>query len=320
MWPKNITGDGNASDFNRLLKFRHLDAHLLYSPSKLCRNLIGPLSSAVSTDMPETLAFEPIFPAHAIERCATTIYFDQQLPAKVFQKVIERADALFRNAGYERGGAFGVNVDAATGQVSPIGESISPANYVSPDRSNNFLVTSNALSMQTGRYVRWEPFIGQFEELMVPLVSLSADVVSIAGIQLDYLDRFFWTGNWENFDWRGLLQDKSDFVTDMARRTGRQWHCHSGWFEECVAPIRRLVNVNIDVVDAIRLGHPEPSPSISILTLFRDHIPVAPGQPVSTGIQSATLVAALGELHRDLKILLSRIITAAAAERIGLRV
>jgi uncharacterized protein (TIGR04255 family) len=270
--------------------------------------------------MPEIFAFEPIFPAHAIERCATTIYFDQQLPAKAFQKVIERADTLFRNAGYERGGAFGVNVDVATGRVSPVGDSISPASYISPDRSNNFLVTSNTLSMQTGRYIRWEPFVGQFEELMVPLVDLSADVVSITGIQLDYLDRFFWTGDWENFDWRSLLQDRPDFLTDMARQTGRQWHCHSGWFEERVAPVRRLVNVNIDVVDAVRHGRPEPSPSISILTLFRDHIPVTPGQPVATGIQAGTLVAALGELHGDLKILLSRIITTAAAERIGLRV
>jgi uncharacterized protein (TIGR04255 family) len=268
--------------------------------------------------MPEIARFEPIFPAHAIERCSITIMFDQELPAKAFQKVLDQAMPVFRNAGYENVGlVVGVSFDARTGRVGPI-TGPAPANYISADRSTNFLLAPNSLSIQTGRYVRWRPFIGQFNEMIGPIVPGYSDTINIQGVQLEYLDRFFWMGNWDDIEWRSLLKEGSEFIAGVARQARRQWHCHTGWFEPMTAELRRLVNVNLDVADAVRPGEAEARPSVGILTLIRDHVPTNPGEPVPHPIEPDTVVPSLENLHRDLKILLSRIITTHMTDRIQL--
>jgi len=264
--------------------------------------------------------FEPVFPAHAIEHCAIAVIFDQELPQKGFQNVLDRAAPAFRDAGYEQiAPTATIQFDVATGRVGPM-TGLPPTNYLSPDRSTNFLVAPNSIYTQTGRYVRWQPFIGQVEDLVIPLIVEYNKLVSITGIQLQYLDRFYWTGSWDTFKWQNLVQEKSGLVVPVAGEFVREWHCHSGWFELPPAnPLRRLVNVNIDVVEAIRPGDEAgPRPSVGILTLMRDHIVPAVGPP-KIGMEPDIILPTLEKLHRDLKNMLSRVISIEMAERIGLQ-
>jgi uncharacterized protein (TIGR04255 family) len=260
--------------------------------------------------------FEPVFPSHAIERCVATIAFAQELPAKAFQRVLERARANFRNAGLESMGtpAFSIQVDIASGRTTPL-EGHRPSIFATSDQAMQFIVAPNNLSVRTGRYVRWQPFTGQIEELMLPLMDGYIDVVSIASIQLEYVDRFLWTGDWTSFNWRDLLKEDGMFVAGRASGARAQWHTHSGWFDE-ISGGRRLVNVNIDVADIVRSDGV--FPSIAILTLMRDVVPEqVVGQEVRYG-DRVSVQSGLEQLHNQLKALLGQIITAPMAQRIGL--
>src|ERR1700692_588425 len=101
---------------------------------------------------------------------------------------------------------MGLQFDMATGKTIPL-SGPGPMIFSSPDRATQFILTQNSLSARTGRYVRWEPFAGQIEDLILPLITLYTDVVSIQNVQLDYLDRFLWSGNWSDFDWKKLIRD-----------------------------------------------------------------------------------------------------------------
>jgi uncharacterized protein (TIGR04255 family) len=266
--------------------------------------------------MNDTPHFEPIFPAHAIERCSASISFSEELPSKAFQKVVARARERFRQAGMESvgTGSFGFQIDAS-GRATAI-EGVKPAIFVTSDQAMQCIVAPNDLTVRTGRYVRWQPFAGQIEELVLPLLEGYLEVVSIAHVQLEYLDRFVWSGDWTSFNWRELLREDGMFIAGRASRASAQWHCHSGWIEQ-MAGGRRLVNVNVDLADLPR--EQGTAPTVAILTLMRD---IMPEQVLDEQVRyrNATAVqAGLEQLHSGLNALLAQIITEPMAQRIGLR-
>jgi uncharacterized protein (TIGR04255 family) len=263
--------------------------------------------------------FEPIFPSHAIERCAAMVIFEQQLPAKALQKVVDQAQSSFRNAGLETvsGANIGMQLDFVTGRATPLPPGAGPTIFTSRDRATNFIIAPNALTVQTGRYVRWQPFAGQFEELMLPFVQAYADIVSITSLQLEYLDRFIWTGDWGNLQLEHLLRPDSGFVVERAALSHGQWHSHSGWFDGEGAK-RRLVNVNIDLVEFVPpRGPPLAAPSVGITTLIREMPGPVSDQPTQY-IEATSVQGDLEQLHFDLKTLLGEIIMPSLAQRIGL--
>jgi uncharacterized protein (TIGR04255 family) len=274
--------------------------------------------------MDEAPHFEPLFPSHAIERCGAAIAFTEVLPAKPFEKVLDHARSNFRNAGLEQLGGptptppglihqVGFQVDMSSGVATALSGPM-PLIFVTPDRATQFIVSPNSLTARTGRYVRWQPFAGQLEELMLSLVGGYADIVSIANIQLDYVDRFCWTGDWRDFRWHDLLREDGSFLTRKAAAATTQWHSHTGWFEE-IQGGRRLCNVNIDAADVVR---PEGTvPSIAILTLMRDLALAQEGGPPRY-IDGVSVQAGLEQLQNELKTLLGQIILPSMAQRIGL--
>jgi uncharacterized protein (TIGR04255 family) len=281
------------------------------------------------TDQPH---FEPMFPSHAIERCVATVMFAESLPAKAFQRAVELARNVARNVGLEAlpasAAMIGFQFDALSGRTTPV-TGPGPNIFMTADRAMQLIVAPNSLALRTGRYVRWQPFAGEIDELMLPLLDSFVDVLSIANIQLEYLDRFLWTGKWSTFHWPELLRADGQFVAGKASSASVQWHSHSGWFEEQPG-FRRLINVNIDVGDVVPVptdSQPEGSavtppaiPSVGILTLMRDDQSSWPpeGGPAKYD-GSPSVQAGLEQLHNGLKSLLGQIITPQMAARIGLR-
>jgi uncharacterized protein (TIGR04255 family) len=274
--------------------------------------------------------FEPMFPSHAIERCAATVTFAESLPAKAFQKAVELARNVARNAGLEplpaSAAMVGFQFDASSGRTTPV-TGPGPNIFLTADRAMQLIVAPNSLALRTGRYVRWQPFAGEIDELVLPLLDNFVDVLSISHIQLEYLDRFVWTGNWNTFQWRELLRDDGQFVAGKAASALAQWHTHSGWFQDQPG-IRRLINVNIDVGDVVPVPTdipPEGSvvtptavPSVGIVTLMRDdQSSQAPEEPAKYD-SSPSVQAGLEQLHNELKSLLGQIIEPQMATRIGL--
>ncbi|WP_238272746.1 hypothetical protein, partial [Methylobacterium cerastii] len=202
--------------------------------------------------MTETPRFEPIYPAHAIERCSATVGFGEPITEKLLQKIRTKAGPLFSQLqmGAQVQSQLSFEIDPQSGVATPKQSGFGAIVYSNMDRSLNCIITPMALVWNNARYVRWQPFIGQMEQTIPPLLSIINDAVNITNIKLEYLDRFYWTGDWDNFDSKKLLRSDRGSWAETANRGRREWHSHAGWFETISENSRRLMNINIDAVSA----------------------------------------------------------------------
>ena len=267
------------------------------------------------------MQFEPIYPQHAIERCSVTVGFHQFVPDKFFARVRASAvDALFKIGlvPLPAQPVFGFQFDLAANQMTPVSNAAAPLTFASADGGVNVTIFPGMITYQTSRYVRWKPFIGQFEEFLAPIVAQFQDLSAVAVVKLEYVDRFFWTGEWGDIDYAQLLRLNSGAVAARGIAGGREWHSHVGWFE-FFATHRRLFNINVDALDAPRVEREGPAPSVAITTMAQDQAatqtPEAPDWA-----EGRSVVSVLEEQHDALHRLLASLITARTADQIGLRV
>lgn len=267
--------------------------------------------------------FEPIFPAHAIERCTASVLFHEAIPGKVMQRLRDRAAPVAGAMGLDEAfepASFGIPINLVPNQLIRLDAAglSGIARFASSDGGLGLTMSSNALVWQTTSYVRWAPFIGQFEELVAPLVEQVTDIVPISVVKLEYLDRFFWTGEWENIDYGQLLGISSDLVAHRGSKAQREWHSHVGWFHQ-LADRRRLLNVNLDVFAMPRGEEQVLRPTVGIFTMAQDQaLAEATGVP-PTWAEGERVADVLEGQHHALKELLAGVITNEAANEIGLR-
>lgn len=260
---------------------------------------------------PKSPRFDPVLPAHAIERCALTVIFDQPLPSKPFGRVVadlnDRLDMLRlvpATPGVE------LEVDIATGRIAVKPQGQNPT-YTTPDGASTLHVSPAMVAWQTTRYVRWTPFRGQIDRLIFSMLPKILKVVSIKAVKLEYWDRFVWTGTQADIDpWR-LLRKDGGFVVPLAVREGTTWHSHCGWYELPSYVGRRLVNINVDAVDLLQPGR-SPVPSIGIYTMMQQDVRYDDTSNLKAPIET------VDQLHIALKQLLGSIIESSMVDRIAL--
>jgi uncharacterized protein (TIGR04255 family) len=266
--------------------------------------------------MTVTPKFDPIFPAHAIERCGITIAFRELVPQKVFDRLITRATLVAGKKGFQRspGGEIGITVDFATGKFGPAlrGGQSQPQSFSLPDQSASLFLAPSMIIWQNSRYVRWSPFVGQFQEIASSVISEFLDLVSLGSVKIEYWDRFNWTGTWDDFDAMQLIRPNAQAVADDWPKWNRQWHSHAGWFE-AVDECRRLTNINVDVVDVTG------KPTVGIFTMMQDE-PNVPGYGTIDVkyLDQKYLFERLEVLHLALKSVLRSILQDAMIDRISL--
>lgn len=264
--------------------------------------------------MIETPKFFPIFPSHAIERCAITVIFDQHLPQKVFERILGAARTHLEKLRFAQGPGQAVNIDIdpTTGAMS-LKAGVGPTTFLSAEGGPQLTVAPNLIIYQTTKYVRWKPFIGEFERTAKDLLLRYLDALSVSHIKVEYWDRFRWMGNWSDFDPWQLLQKDSNLVSVGATTHGSQWHSHCGWFDTLTG-IKRLTNVNVDTVEIVQPDM-APQPSVGIYTLMQDDV-----SPLSSQVDWTLISGKLDALHSELKMLLAAIIQANVAKQINLTV
>jgi uncharacterized protein (TIGR04255 family) len=270
--------------------------------------------------MTENPNFVPVLPAHAIERCGITIIYDQGLPDKIFQRVRKDIVSGLKLAGLHAQPQQGISIsfDAKTGAITPAPNPVfGPMQFVSNDGASQLVFAPNSLVWHTTRYIRWQPFIGEFEAVVGPIISSFLNYVSISSISIEYWDRFIWTGSWENIDYAGILNFEGGLINRPPATIDKEWHSHLGWFERSELA-RRLINVNVDIHDFLT-ATAGISPSVSIYTLLRDELS-APGygRAGSAEIDYTALINCLDELHVASKLVLARTITGDMKDRITL--
>jgi len=265
------------------------------------------------------LQFAPVLPRHAIERCAASIAFTPSIPDKAFERLAQSAASSITAQGFTVAPtmAFGFQV-TSDGQMTPLPQASAPRNFTSKEQSNTITMTPDGIVWTTVNYVRWPPFIGEFERFVLPLLAELLQTVSIAAVKLEYWDRFIWSGDWDNFDVQKLIRAESPFVVEAAVARTKQWHSHAGWFDK-EGSLRRLTNINVDVSEIVSAPPIPARPSVGIYSALTDQGNVPGyGQVDLTKLDGSFVIERLESQHLALKDILGHIVSDDMANRISL--
>jgi uncharacterized protein (TIGR04255 family) len=265
------------------------------------------------------MTFSPILPNHAIERCTATVAFAPDLPDKAFLRVADEATQILTTSGFVAQPTmtlgFEVRPDGSMASKTMVA---APRIFQSAAGTLALTISAQGIVLTTISYVRWQPFIGEFERLAIPIVRLFRQVVSVSAVRLEYWDRFIWSPDWSDFNIRQLIQENSMYVAPAIPTKPREWHSHTGWFEPTRGGLRRLVNINIDVSEFVRPSF-QSQPSVGIYSSLTDQANI-PGYAAMSedGLTEAFVIDRLEDQHLALKEILGHIIVDEMATRISL--
>lgn len=257
--------------------------------------------------------FRPVYKSHAIEKCAATVTFAEPLPKKAFGKLVDNATPHITSTGLVRGQQpSGFQFDTATGTMSPL-DGAGPTQFSSANNVVQLHVLPEAVIWGTKQYLRWKNFRQDFEKCTSPLLNEFSEYTNISSVKLEYWDRFFWQGSWEDLDVKKLLNLDNDLAVKASETFSREWHNHVGWFEAKKYG-RRLINVNVDLI-SINTPTTTDQPSVGIYTMVHDQTRTDADRDE---LSKVDLLEHFDQIHIEMKSLLSRILTDSASDMISL--
>lgn len=205
--------------------------------------------------------FEPVHAAHAIEQVVLVLQFDQPLGDAVFAQACEAAEQ-FNQELPARGSIRGVSFTFSPGAPNPgelnSGELNQPVlnngivlSRIAPDGtvSHELRVERATLVFKTTLYSRWDTVWLQANRYFNELVPIYAGQAGLAGVSINCVDKFVWTGNLAECNPSLLLRANSKYLCPHVYDAEDFWHSHTGAFTRVDASTKRLINVNVDYLD-----------------------------------------------------------------------
>ncbi len=288
----------------------------------------------------------PVHEGHAIELCMATFQFGEPVTAKAWQAIAESISAKARDAGFEARsdtvelnlsvpGNFGIG---AGFQVAPMGlgpgapqlpgqppsgpVSRSPVRILSASDDGGpreqVYLRRDHVAYASMRYPGWSAFSRQAGVLLAEDVERIIQLVDVHSVKLECWDRFTFEGEPAEAEFGELFELPSGYLPGFPKGSPELWHSHVGAFVPGAADARRLVNLNVDIVDlrqaAMDDGRlPGLKRSAGIYTMVRDEF--RQGYMPSGFSQVA---GTLDGLHVALKEVFSEVITSRTADMITL--
>ena len=177
-------------------------------------------------------------------------------------------------------------------------------------------LVNNLLEVSISDYERWESTRDDsMDYIRTALSALPLDANPIMAVNLQFIDRYAFSGTLDNVDARLLFQYDNDHIAKQCFKAGPLWHCHTGWFDwhESGRVLNHL-NIGSTFVDS--------SPTITI-----DHAAVSQLDPPRRSTdtlfnppnESDGLGVILDRLHDRNKAILSELLTQEMQNRIGLQ-
>jgi uncharacterized protein (TIGR04255 family) len=268
---------------------------------------------------------------HAIERVSVSFQFKEPLPSKPWQSLISAASQLFPQKGFlvsnqefvsqvvvsagPQPGKPGASLHDQMPQIS--GWTFRAASGA--DVREEVSVRRNQFVYATVLYDGWANFKVRVADLLWHSLDQALPLIEMDAIKLEYWDRFNSLGAPKDANYRELLRNKSKYIPEFTLDESDLWHSHIGFFASPGSSRRRLVNLNVDVLDLIEsqmpeLGDaPQVQRSVGIYSMVQDT-----PEPERVGGASTGLESTLDEMHTILKALLADVITDEAAKRISL--
>ncbi len=283
---------------------------------------------------------------HAIERVSVTFQFAEPVPSKPWQRLLNAATLRLPENGFNStsddvelnlaqlvmpgGGPFsqgGALVIGPGGAIIGAGQPGAP-----PSTGRTFRVVGgnevreevslhrHQVVYSTTLYDRWTSYKERMLALLSPLLDQSLPVVNLGTIKLEYWDRFVFMEAAEGADYRDLLRSGSRHLPSFPFDRNDLWHSHIGYFTQPGLSAKRLLNLNIDVMDLVEAQNtltaqaPQARRSVGIYSMAQDTI-----APDRTPASAAETQSTLDEMHAVLKETLADVVTDETAERISLK-
>jgi len=273
----------------------------------------------------------PLNENHAIDVAAVVVTFIPSLPDRLLSKALavtetaandlELTERVPQKSMQWVMSADGTPVVAPTGSVQ--GQEFNSvakrrAIGLFPDRPVEQLSLDQAsVDYKTWNYVSWPYHIKRIRDLMTPCLELVSDVVSVAALRLEYLDRFRFDGQAMRARPSDVLKQSTLVAPHIFERIGL-WHSHTGAFLDNSAEVRRLLQVNVDCRDVgagPRQPNSEPTRWIDITTARENRSSRASAEQWG----SNDVFAALDAMHSEVKMTLEELLTEPMIQRISLR-
>ena len=293
------------------------------------------------------MRWRPAHEAHAIELSSATFQFGEPVPAKLWLALLEDISTKASSSGFNvrfDGVEFGIEfrMPPATpelqfpGQVSPLPSAMPGGVVPLPIPSTDDVPTGRILRATDGggfreqlqlhrghftytlsRYVGWSSFADRVRNLLAPALDRVLQLVNLSIVKLEYWDRFIFAGPASEAKYDELLRVGSCYLPGFPADTTELWHSHVGLFVPSGTSSRRLINLNVDVIDLADSAGPSQPPvpqrSVSVYSMAQDALP--PGNSPGAYDEAA---CTLDDLHGVLKKVFAEVITSEAAQRIAL--
>lgn len=277
--------------------------------------------SPVQSSAPGAATFwTPLHGSHAIQVAAATLTFAEPITSFIVARISDAVRAHAKQAGLVKEEtvkvtAFEVAAGQAPKAVNVSDHGMKFSEVVGGVIPRALVITPEAIRFETQSYTRWVAFQSFLMSIMDGALPIIANSVAIGQISLEYIDMFIALVPGDQ-DAGMILDRRSDSIATKAFRRRDPWHSHSGWFERITPESRRLINVDVNVLDAN--GPDGERRAVTIRTLETEQILQPMSQRAKDLSEVPALLALFDELHDELKIRLRDVLTRDARSMISL--
>lgn len=263
-------------------------------------------------------------PAHAIQQVTAKLKFTQPVTDIPWRKINDATRATAHKMGLIAEQPiqdinFAMMSGGMEGGFSPVG--IEFLRLERPDfYSEKIAILRDEVSVEEWRYTRWAAFSEKLNALMLPIVTHFAQTVPVLSVQLEYIDLFQSKTPGEATDISEILRHPNNFIPSESFSQDQTFHSHTGYFQRKDDITKRLVNVDVDVVDVRTPVQPKALRSVRIRTNISDFFNQEGYTAISDEAFNTEFIASrLYDQHIELKDLLSSILSEEATDAISLK-
>lgn len=211
----------------------------------------------MSDDQNRNGRFEPIHEAHSIEQVLFVLQIGGSLDDLTFSKVREVAEQFVPEL---PGRSEIQSLTVAIGTPGPVGQIPSGPlggmmfRRTRPDGTieSELRVERASITFRTTLYTRWDAVWTHARKYFDALIQKYIAQAPILAINLNFVDKFVWTGKAAECRPDLLLQPGSEYLCPHIYTAQDLWHSHTGAFLRIDNKTKRLLNVNVDCVDENR--------------------------------------------------------------------
>ena len=271
--------------------------------------------------------FEPLHDAHAIEQVVFAVQFLGPLDESTFKEASDILDPITGDlpkksvAGIPNLVAFTIGDQAAPLSMLPPAALGRVYQSFQPDGTIGTEVRLDRGSMvfRTTLYTRWAATWSRAQKYFGAVIPKCVPKTRIAGVSLNYVDKFIWTGDPAECRPANLLEPKSKYLCPHVYDSEDLWHSHTGAFSRVDNQTKRLLNVNVDYIDE-RKGDVQRR-MISIGTALSDLTNQPDYAPLDIAEKDAIsfIDSKMQHLHDFGKIIFANIVNDEMSKRIALK-